>query len=160
MGIIVSSFLFKETKKKFNVKKEAIEKYSLSIEQIQHLKNGESIDLKSGAPFEELTTPPPPSKSYAFVTDTLYSEKIIEHIEGVDVLYHESTFGEELLGRAKATMHSTALQAGQIAKKAGVKKLVLGHYSVRYEDLDVLLNEAKSVFENTVCSTEGMIIEI
>lgn len=155
-----NSFLFKEKPKKFNIRKEAIDKFGLTIEQIQKLKNGELPDLKTAVSLDELTTPPAPSKSYAFVTDTAYTEKIIEHIEGVDVLYHESTFGEELISRAKETMHSTALQAGQIAKKAGAKKLVLGHYSVRYEDLNVLLNEAKTVFENTVCSTEGMVFEI
>jgi ribonuclease Z len=155
-----NAFLFREKPKKFNVKKEAIQKYGLTIEQIQKLKNGELPELKSKATLEELTASPAASKSYAFVTDTLYNEKILDHIKDVDVLYHESTFAEDLLGRAKDTMHSTASQAGMIAMKANVKKLVLGHYSVRYEDLDVLLNEARTNFENTVCSVEGMVLEI
>lgn len=155
-----NAFVFKEKPKKFNIKKEVIEKYGLSIEQIQHLKNGDPIELKSGVKFEELTTPPPPPKSYAFVTDTLYNETIIEHITGVDLLYHESTFAHDLISRAKDTMHTTAMQAGLLAQKAGVKKLALGHYSVRYENLDVLLNEAKSQFENTVCATEGMVFDL
>jgi ribonuclease Z len=75
-------------------------------------------------------------------------------------LYHESTFAEDLIARAKSTMHSTAKQAATMAANAEVKKLMLGHYSVRYEDLNVLLKEAVQVFENTICSYEGLVIEL
>jgi ribonuclease Z len=157
-----NGFLFREKPKKHHIKKTAIETYHPSIEQIHQLKNGEDLVLEDGKIIlhTELTTPPTPPKSYAFITDTVYHEAIIPYIKGIDLLYHESTFSEELKDRAKATMHSTAKQAGEMALKAGVKQLLLGHYSVRYDDLNVLLDEAKAVFENTICSIEGMTLEI
>jgi ribonuclease Z len=161
-SIPCNGFIFKEKPKKHRVTKEAIEKYHPSIEQIHALKNGEDLSTNKGeiVPNQTLTIPPPIPKSYAFITDTLYNEVVIPHIEGVDVLYHESTFAEDLLLRAKSTLHSTAKQAATIALKARAKKLLLGHYSVRYDDLNGLLKEAQSVFENTICSEEGLLIEI
>jgi ribonuclease Z len=157
-----NGFIFKEKTRLLNLKKEAIEKYHPSIEQIHQLKKGEDLVLSNGTvvPNANLTTPPPPARSYAFVTDTVYLEKIVPIIQGVDLLYHESTFTHDMIDRAKSTMHSTALQAANMATLAGVKKLLLGHYSVRYEDLNVFLNEASPIFENTLCAYEGLQLEI
>ncbi len=94
-------------------------------------------------------------RSYAFCSDTSYDERIIECIKGVDLLYHEATFMHDMLPRAKETFHTTTIQAATIAKKAEVKKLMIGHYSARYKDLQPLLIEAKSVFENTILAVEG-----
>ena len=95
-----------------------------------------------------LTTPPDASVSYAFCSDTRYLESVIPIIEGVDLLYHEATFLDDLKELAKHTGHSTAVEAAEIAKKAKVKKLILGHFSNRYTDYSVFLEEAKTVFEN------------
>lgn len=103
----------------------------------------------------ELTTPGPPARSYAFCSDTRAFESYINAIQGVDLLYHESTFLHEMLGRARETFHSTALEAAQVAKQVTAKKLLLGHYSARYKDLSPLLEEAKLEFVNTALSIEG-----
>ena len=103
----------------------------------------------------ELTLPPHPSRSYAFCSDTRYNERIIPQITGVDLLYHESTFADDMEERSTHTYHSTAKQAASIALKAGVKQLMLGHYSSRYRETDIFLTEAKTVFPNTLLSAEG-----
>jgi ribonuclease Z len=96
--------------------------------------------------------------SYAYCSDTLYTETILPFINDVDVLYHEATFLHEKHTRATETHHSTALQAGEIAKKANVKQLIIGHFSSRYQNLDDLLYESKSVFNNTILAVEGLVI--
>jgi len=106
-------------------------------------------------PNARFVTPPTPQKSYAYCSDTAYSERIIPLIEGADVLFHESTFGEAEAARARATKHSTARQAATIAQKAGVGQLILGHYSARYATLEHLLEEARAIFPNTRLSREG-----
>src|SRR5690606_12533634 len=95
----------------------------------------------------EVTAEPPPTRSYAFCTDTLPLESTIEHVRGVDCLYHEATFLEKDANRAAETYHSTSRQAASIAKSAGVGKLLIGHYSARYKQLDEHLAEARSVFQ-------------
>jgi len=102
----------------------------------------------------------PTHKRYAYCSDTMYSEKIIPQIEGVDVLFHESTFTEEWASRCKTTMHSTAHQAAQIAKQAKVGRLIIGHYSSREEDHGVFLKEAKEEFDNTQLAIERETYEI
>ena len=99
-------------------------------------------------------------RSYAYCSDTAYNEGIIEQIEGVDILYHEATFTEAHADRAKETYHSTAGQAAQIAAKANVKKLLLGHFSARYKDLAPLLDEAKAIHNNTELVVEGKAYDI
>jgi ribonuclease Z len=99
-------------------------------------------------------------RSYAYCSDTMYDERIIEYIKGVNLLYHETTFLNEMAERAKETYHTTALQAGIMAKKAEVKKLMIGHYSARYKDLEPLLEEARSEFPNTILAIEGESIVI
>ena len=103
----------------------------------------------------EITIENTPAHSYAFCTDTIYHEALIEKVKGVDLLYHEATFKKELSARAKETGHSTTFDAATIAKKAEVKNLLIGHFSQRYRNLDELLIEAKSVFPNTYLATDG-----
>jgi ribonuclease Z len=93
--------------------------------------------------------------SYAFCSDTKYYEPISDIIKGVDLLYHEATFIDEHADRAKKTLHSTAKQAGEIAVLSGAKRLIIGHFSNRYPDLNVLLKESRSVFKNTDLATQG-----
>lgn len=150
-------FLFREKQKPKNIRKEMIEKHQISIEQIQQIKLGMDLIKEYGTIIknEELTIPPPTPQSYAFCSDTKYDESIIPIIKDVDLLYHEATFLHEMEAQAKKTAHSTALQAALIAQKANVKKLIIGHFSSRYKNHEVLLNEARTIFENTVLAEEG-----
>ena len=99
-------------------------------------------------------------KRYAYCSDTQYSEKIIPIIEGVDTLYHESTFLQSMAARSKEVMHSTAADAATIAQKAKVGRLILGHYSSRHEEHQPFLEEAKPIFENTVLAEENLVFDL
>jgi ribonuclease Z len=99
-------------------------------------------------------------KRYAYCSDTQYSEKIVPIIEGVETLYHESTFLQSMAARSKEVKHSTAADAAKIAQLAKAGKLILGHYSARVEDHDLFLQEAKPIFENTVLAEENNVIEL
>lgn len=103
---------------------------------------------------DRLTRPGVAPRRYAYCCDTAYTGKIQPYIEGVDLLYHDSTFGDEMKERARKTYHSTALQAARMALNGGVKRLMLGHFSARYPDDGPLLEEAKTVFENSVLAQE------
>jgi len=115
------------------------------------LKNGKDFILSDGYVLknEVLTTAPSKSVSYAFCSDTRYTEQILPLINEVDVLYHESTFLHDLKEMADYTGHTTALEAARIARKANVGRLILGHFSNRYHDLNVFLDEAREIFPNT-----------
>jgi len=123
------------------------------------LKQGNEITLESGKTIspDDVLLPPDDPLSYAYCSDTCYSEELVEYIKGTKLLYHESTFLHDMQKRAKATAHSTALQAGQIAQKAGAKHLLLGHFSARYKDLTPFLEEARSVFPETSLAKEGQV---
>lgn len=156
-SISTCGFLFKEIQKQANIKKQAINKYNIPIAKIKDIKGGGDFITGEGETIQndKLTTPPPKPRSYAFCTDTAYYEPIIEIIKGVDLLYHESTFPEEMKDFAKKTFHSTATDAAKIAKLASVKKLIIGHFSARYNDATIFENEARTVFGNTVAAQEG-----
>ncbi len=100
------------------------------------------------------------AKCYAYMSDTSFNPNALKYLEGVTSLYHEATFMKSEQERAKRTAHSTAQEAAEIARLAGVERLLIGHYSARYYSVDALLNEAKEVFENTIASNEGMVIEL
>jgi len=150
-------FLFHEKPGEANIRKDAIEKYNLTISDIVRIKKGDDFYGNQGKIVDsaELLLPPPTPKSYAFCSDTKYHPGIIPVIQGVDLLYHEATFADEHEKLAKKTTHSTARQAAMIAKEAGVKRLILGHFSSRYDDLSVLKKEAKEVFPNTTLVNDG-----
>ncbi len=152
-----SGFLFKEKSKPRRINSSAINKYGVPKHQIVKLKSGEDFVTADGETVKNslLTSDPLPSFSYAFCSDTAFNEKIIKEIEGVDLLYHEATFSDEHSERAKKTMHSTAKQAALIATKSNAKRLIIGHFSNRYPDLNLLLDEAKTVFENTELADQG-----
>lgn len=154
-------FSIKEKIKQGNIKKTAIDKYNISIEQIVNIKKGANFLYKGKIiPNKELIQSPPKSRKYSYCTDTKYSETIIPYIENSDLLYHESTFLENMRDRAKTTYHSTAIDAANIASKADVKKLLLGHYSARYKDLLEFENEAKPIFKNVVAVKDGDVFTI
>lgn len=161
-SISTCGFLFKETQKQPNIKKEVIEEYNIPIAQIKNIKAGDDFITEEGIiiPNNKLTTPPPSPRSYAFCTDTAYHEPIIEIIKEVDLLYHEATFLEEMRDFAKKTLHSTAKDAANIARLAKVKKLIIGHFSARYNDATLFEKEARTIFENTVAAKEGKTYKI
>ena len=150
--IYCNGYLFKEKPKERHLNMEEISKYpEIQTCDYQNLKNGKDFELSDGFVIKNssVTTEASPSVSYAFCSDTRLKEDIVPIIEGVDLLYHESTFLHDLKEMADYTGHSTALEAAQIAKKANVKKLILGHFSNRYGDLTVFTDEARNVFPNT-----------
>lgn len=155
-------FIFREKARQRNIRPEKIKEYSLSIPQIKAAKAGDDILLNDGSAIsnEELTIAPPSPRSYAFITDTRFDEQIVPFISEVDLLYHDTTFCNDLAERAFHTMHSTAQQAAIIAKKAGAGKLITGHYSSRYQDLQVFLEEAGEVFKATELGLEGQVYEV
>ena len=155
-------FLFEEKPRDRHIIREMIDFYNIPTWRIPKIKQGEDFVIESGEiiPNNQLTTACDIPKRFAYCSDTAYSEKIIPIIAGVDCLYHEATFLEEDMIRSSQTEHSTARQAALIAKKANVKKLIIGHFSARYTNLNELLEEAKTVFENTVLGEDLTVYEI
>lgn len=149
-------FHFKEKKKEKNIDPKKIEEFKLSKEEILKAKKGEDV-LRDSAYYrnEDITLKDKALVSYAYSSDTIYFEKMIDHVKGVSLLYHEATFTEKQKDRAMATMHSTAKEAATIAKKGNVGQLLLGHFSARFRSTDEVLQEAIQVFENTICVEDG-----
>ena len=160
-SISCCGFLFKEKQKLRKMIKDKIKEYNIPSEAIQSIKEGADFEyLGHSISCFELTKPAPVVRSYAFCSDTAYDERIISIIRDTDLLYHEATFMNNLKERAEQTLHSTTGQAASIASQANVKRLVIGHYSSRYTDLEPLLIEAQSVFPNTELAKEGIQYEI
>ena len=155
-------FLFEEKPRERHIIREMIDFYHITTWRIPRIKQGEDFITEEGEiiPNNQLTTSPEAPKRFAYCSDTAYSEKIIPIIEGVDCLYHEATFMEDEAIRSNQTEHSTARQAGEIARKANVKRLIIGHYSARYNNQNELLVEAKAVFENTVLGEDLTVYEV
>ena len=155
-------YLFKEHPKGRKMLGSAIQHYQIPYADIPAIKAGNDWTNSEGERIDNklLTTEPSPPRAYAFCSDTIYTETLVPLLQGVDLLYHESTFLHELLPQAQLTMHTTALQAAMIAKKAEVGQLILGHYSARYRSLDPLLEEAQSIFEATVLGEDGLRIQV
>jgi ribonuclease Z len=152
-----SGFIFKEKKYKRRLDRKKIEQFNIHYDFFTSLMKGrdynkDDVRIKNS----ELTRDPEFFHSYAFCSDTSFSKEIISKVENIDVLYHETTFAKDVLERAKETGHSTTHEAAQIAKRAKVKLLITGHYSQRYNDLNVLLDETKEVFQNSILSYSGM----
>ena len=150
--IYCNGYLFREKPKERHLNMQEISKYpEIETCDYHNLKLGKDFVLSDGYLLknEVLTTEPTKSVSYAFCSDTRYLETILPIIENVDVLYHEATFLHELKEMADYTGHTTALEAARIARKANVGKLILGHFSNRYHDLNVFTDEAREVFANT-----------
>jgi len=155
-------YLFREKEKPRHLLKEKLPSF-LTPPQLVRLKWGEDIYNEAGDLLlanAAVTTNPKRSRSYAYCADTQYKEDILPHIQGVDVLYHESTFHSEQAERAKVTFHSTAAQAAMLAQQAQVKRLLIGHFSARYKDLNPLLEEAQAIFPNTQLATEGKALQV
>lgn len=155
-------FKFVEKPRPRSMKGEKIREYNIPFSKIDEIRNGSDFVTEKGKviPNNELTFPAKETRTYAFCSDTIYDETIIPYVKGVDLLYHESTFAHELLDKATNRYHTTALQAAIFARKAEAKTLIIGHYSSRYGDITALLNEARTVFENTIAASDNLVIEI
>lgn len=157
-----TGYKFLEKPKRRRIMKEMIIAKELSVAEIVALKNGEDVTREDGKVITSAATTlePYPCRMYAFCSDTAYYEKVIPVIEGATLLYHEATFLESHKDRAKTTFHSTAKQAATIAKKAGVEKLVLGHYSSRYRDIVDFKTEATEIFSKVYLAHDGVTFEL
>jgi ribonuclease Z len=152
-----TGFIFREKPKQPNIRKEMIEKYTIPLADIVKIKEGADFISADGQhiPNSDLTFISSPPRSYAYCSDTKYFEKLADMVKDVDLLYHEATFGNDLSQMARDTGHSTATQAAQTAQQANARKLVIGHFSSRYKDTDVLVNEARQIFSETYAAQEG-----
>jgi ribonuclease Z len=152
-----TGFLFKEKKRLRKLIKEKIEPLNIPIEFYSRLKKGEDYTAPNGKIYknDELSIDSARPRTYAYCSDTIYSESYFQQINGADLLYHEATFLNNMLDRAQETYHTTALQAGEVALKANVSKLLIGHFSARYKTLNELLDETRSVFPETELAVEG-----
>lgn len=151
-----SGYLFRQKEPQMNVRKFAIERYGLSVQQIVAAKRGEDVELESGEVVanELLTYRPYGALSYAYCSDTNYSARLAKMVEGVDLLYHEATYAAAEKRLAKERGHSSTVDAAKVAQMAGVGRLLIGHFSSRYKDLEQLLSESRAIFPATDIARE------
>ena len=145
-----------------HIRPDMLKCYGIPKSQVNNIKSGADWTTADGdvIPNARLVTPADPVRRYAYISDTRYLPQLAVELKGVDTLYHESTYGEDHLKNADKYCHSTARQAAMVARDAEVGKLLLGHYSARYEDEQVLLDEAKEVFENTFLTNEMDVFDV
>jgi ribonuclease Z len=155
-------FFFREKPAQRNILKECIEKYEIPFVKIPDIKKGEDYITKEGHLIrnDELTIPPPKPFSYAYCSDTMFFSRLAKFIKDVDLLYHEATFDASLADLAKLTGHSTTIDAANTAKAANAKTLIIGHFSARYKDISVLVNETKAIFPATIPAIDGTTYDI
>lgn len=155
-------FLFREKPTLPHIRRDMIDYLEIPVSQINNIKNGAGWTTPEGRTYshEELTTPAEPTRAYAYCSDTRYVPTLHELITGVDLLYHESTYCRDSQHRAEAYWHSTAADAATVAREAGVKKLLLGHYSSRYPDENAFLDEAREIFPESYLTNENDIFYV
>ncbi len=155
-------FLFQEKKTPNHIIRDMIDFYQIPVFELNRIKNGEDYITPEGTIVSNtrLTTPSAAPRSYAYCSDTLCLKSIVPQIKNVNLLFHEATFSQSEIARAKETFHSTATQAAEIALEANAKQLVIGHFSARYEDEEILLKEAKAIYANTLLATENLRITL
>lgn len=155
-------FLFEEKEGKRKLQIEKIRKLEIPISFYSSLQNGLDYITPKGKviPNDSVTAAPERGKKYAFCADTKYDESLIPHLFGVDMIYHETTYLDNLRDKATERFHSTTKQAAEIAKRAMVKELLIGHFSSKYNTLEAFLEEAKEVFPATQLAIEGVTYEV
>ena len=155
-------FLFREKPTLPHIRRDMIDFYQIPVSQINNIKNGHDWVSADGqvVPCEQLTSPADPPRSYAYCSDTRYMPALCEQVKDVNLLYHEATYADDYLNNACKYYHSTARQAAQVAHDAKVGMLLLGHYSARYKDEKLLLQEAREVFPNTQLTDEMQIFDV
>ncbi|NER08953.1 RNAse Z [Muriicola jejuensis] len=160
--VYTNGFLFEEKPKERGLNMEAVGRYKVDKAYFKNIKKGKDALSHKGEniPNKDLTFDPPVPKTYAYCSDTAYDETKISWISGADILYHEATFLSTEASLASKTGHSTAKEAALIARLAGVKKLILGHFSTRYKDKNLFLKEAQPVFPSTELAEDGKVFEL
>ena len=160
--ILNTGYRFDEQPRLAKINMDAVLAHEVPTACLPVLKQGIDCSSDDGKIYKaaDFTYPPPATRSYAFCSDTLDSGNYHQSIKGVNLLYHEATFLNDMAVRAAETFHTTALQAGIIAEKVGAKKLLIGHFSARYKTLEPLLHECKSVFPNSFLATEGLTVNV
>lgn len=150
-------FKFEEQPREANIIKERIRDYNIPIREIKNIKAGADFIFEDGTriPNADLVIPAKPPRSYAFCSDTAYNPKMLPVIEQVDLLYHEATFATEDAKVAADTHHSTGVDAARIAQAANVKQLLIGHFSTRYKNPEIILEQSRVVFPNTNAAKEN-----
>ncbi len=161
-GVHCTGFLFRTHQPARSMKKEKLSA-GFPYEAIRTLKEGKDVYDASGRllyQVSEYTTGPAPARTYAYCSDTVYSPLLAGYLKGVNLLYHEATFGSDLEAKAHLRGHSTAVQAASIAAEAGAERLLIGHFSSRYSDIYPLLEEARNVFPETHYAEEGVTFQV
>lgn len=155
-------YLFREKAVLPHIRRDMIDYYRIPLSQISNIKNGADwVDAEGNLiPNSRLTMPAEQPRSYAYCSDTRYMPELYRFVAGVTVLYHESTYDSSCQDRARLYYHSTARQAAQVASDAHVGKLVLGHFSARYDNEKVMLDEAVTLFPDTILGHEGLVIDV
>ncbi len=155
-------FLFAEKQGLRHIVREMVDFYEVPLYEMNRLKNGADYVAPDGrvVPNHLLTRPAAPSRRYAYCSDTVCLPELAGQLRGVDLLFHEATFAADHLVRAQETYHTTAAQAAELARMAGVKKLLVGHFSARYEDESVLLQEAQAIFPETLLAKEMLCVSV
>ena len=155
-------FLVAEKARPNHIIRDMVDFYKVPVYELNRIKNGSDYVTPEGEVIANtrLTRPSDPPRKYAYCSDTIFRPEIVKQLSGVDLLFHEATFAESELARAKETYHTTAAQAARIALEAGVRQLVIGHFSARYEDESILLKEASAVFPNTILAKENLCISL
>ncbi len=151
-------FVVRQKKRKRKILRNLIEQKNIALDQYALLQDGQDITLEDGTviPNESLTIAATRPKSYAFTADTLFDPAIIPHVKGVDLLYHEATYPHALVDKAAERYHSTTKEAAEIARQAEVNKLLIGHFSAKFDNITLFEEEAKEVFPNAEAAMEGV----
>ncbi len=155
-------YLFREKGGLPHIRREMIDAFHIPLSQINNIKAGAGWTSEDGTHLthEMLTTPAAPPRSYAYCSDTLYLPRLGEMLQGIDLLFHEATYNDEMLFRARQTCHPTASHAATLARDSGVQQLCIGHFSARIHDEQQLLREARDIFPNTLLAREGLVIKL
>ena len=157
-----SGFIFREKQGLRHINPDKVKYYNVPISQLGNLRAGLDWTDAEGniIPNEELTTSPDPVRAYAYCSDTRYMPSLANKLKGVTTLYHEATYCEDMKDKAEKYLHSTAREAALTARDAGVKQLLLGHYSQRYIDEMPILSEAQAVFPSSFLTDEGKVFSV
>lgn len=155
-------FIFREKPKLRNLRGDMVKFYNIPIKQLHDIKCGADYVTEDGVVVanERLTTPPPPAMSYAYCSDTVFDTRVAEAVKGVDVIYHEATYDDQNASKAKQRGHATAREAGRIAKMAGAKRLIIGHFSKSYLSEDCHLAQAQEEFSDVIVANEGLRVNL
>ena len=156
-----AGYIFREKPTLPHIRRDMIDFYQIPLSQINNIKAGADWTTPEGTVIENsrLVTPAEPPRSYAYCSDTAYLPNLHEMLKGITTLYHEATYAEDMIDNAVKYCHSTARQAAMVAKAAGVSRLLLGHYSSRYTNEEILLNEAREIFSNSFLTNELQVID-